>query len=187
MRTTRREAWKKLVWRRGVFLIGLVTLFLSSVTFWWDELFPDLRRPHLATIIHATHWWYLVILGLGAIVVLVVEGALSLVNGKEESLELEQLKNQQPEIKGEIIVVFAWTGKSLVGRPILADVQFAVLVKLVNHRDVATTIDRYELKLKVGEEYRTAVGEPFVSTAKIAHRSDYRDRSTGIALLMASG
>src|ERR1035438_3790815 len=98
MLTTRRQAWKKLVWSRSVVVIALVTLFLSTVTFWWDELFPELGRPHLAAIVHAIHWWYWAIGGLVVILVLVVEEALKVVNESEDRLEDARKASRLPNI-----------------------------------------------------------------------------------------
>ena len=87
MQTTRGEAWKKLVWRRSVIAIGIATLFLSTSTYWWDELYPTLTRPRLAVFIHAIPWWYWVIAGLVVILVLVVEESLKTINRSEAELE----------------------------------------------------------------------------------------------------
>lgn len=99
MRTTRLEAWKQLVGRRGVLVISSLTLVLSAATFWWDELFPNLQRPRLVAIIHAVDWRYLVIGGLGVIVVLVVEGALNLVNVKEDALQELEAATKRPKFE----------------------------------------------------------------------------------------
>src|ERR1700691_5201516 len=104
MQTSRRQAWRNLVWRRGVITIALITGFLSAFTFWWDESYPELGRPHLSSVIRAIHWWYWVIGGLVVILALVVEGALKAINQGEDKVEEYKTKAHSPNIS---IVVHA--------------------------------------------------------------------------------
>jgi hypothetical protein len=173
MRTTRRQAWKKLVWRWGVFFIGLLTLFLSTITFWWDELFPDLHRPHLAAIILAVHWWYWAIAGLVTIIVIVVEAALKLINERENELAVEEQKNQKPEYTGNIYEVLIGSASIYYqsGEMAVSNETDSVVVLVlgvfnkrnVGHPNVGTTVKDYQMSIEVdGTVYegRRAGGSP---------------------------
>lgn len=92
--------------------------------------------------------------------------------------EAEIGKNQHPDIRGSVLIAFSVQGESLVGRPISKDTRLIVFLKLVNHRDVPTTIDRYELRIRVGETERTIVGEAIFDAFKVKHSSDYKDSLT---------
>jgi hypothetical protein len=91
----------------------------------------------------------------------------------------EHLDGTTPAIKGEVLVAFSTYGTSLSGRPVHKDTRLVLVVKLVNHRDVPTTIDRYELTLRVGDQTRVVVGrDNFPTPLKIEHQSDYKDSHT---------
>lgn len=89
-RTTRGQAWKRLVWRGGVIAVVVATAFLSTATFWWDELFPEQKRPHLSAVVRWIPWWGWLVAGLLFIVVIVVEEAKKLANDLEDKLEIER-------------------------------------------------------------------------------------------------
>jgi hypothetical protein len=89
-RTTRRQAWRKFEWRGGVIAVVLVTAFLSTATFWWDELFPEQKRPHISAVVRWIPWWGWVMTALVSIVVIVVEEARKLANDLEDKLEAER-------------------------------------------------------------------------------------------------
>jgi hypothetical protein len=97
MQTSRGRAWKNLVWGRGVIAVALLVLFLSTASWFWDELFPDQARPHLVTIIHWVDWRYWILAGLVAILIMVVEGAFRMVSKTEQ--ELEAIEKAKPRIK----------------------------------------------------------------------------------------
>jgi hypothetical protein len=141
MRTSRRLAWKKLVWRRSVITISLLTIFLSTTTFWWDELFPDLGRPHIAMIVQTIRWWYWVIGGLAAILVLVVEEALREINENEHQVEELIRKAALPNIS---IVLHA---VSIGSNPVRADTMHMLTIVSVRNTGAPSIVENWRLGL----------------------------------------
>jgi hypothetical protein len=97
-------------------------------------------------------------------------------NEEHERLLAEIARNHKPEIKGTIAVGFATMSKENFGDPKAKLTDLFVLARLVNHRDVPTTIDGYSIK--VGTD-RTSIGDArFRVDVKITHDSEYIDPST---------
>jgi hypothetical protein len=136
MPTTRQQAWKKLVWRRSVIVISIATVFLSTSTFWWDEFFPSLTRPHLAVFLHAIALWYWVIGGLLLIIVLVVEEALKAINESEARLEEHTARTAMPNVS---IVVHQTR--------IIASLGYIVTVLSVRNTGAPSIVDRWSMTL----------------------------------------
>src|ERR1700683_1865750 len=90
----------------------------------------------------------------------------------------EQLANK-PLIRGAVLVAFSTFGQSLVGRPIHSHTRLVLVLKLTNHKDVPTTIDKYELMIRIGTQDRIVLGQDSFSTPmKIEHQSNYKDAQT---------
>lgn len=85
-RTTRMSLWNLLVWRRAVVLTALSVLFLSSITWLWDE-FIRTPRPRIVEWIAILHWYGFVIAGMVAMTYLVGEAAYHAIHEAEVSLD----------------------------------------------------------------------------------------------------
>jgi hypothetical protein len=140
MRTTRLKAWKELAWRRSVIFVGLLTLFLSTITFWWDELFPNLSRPRLTTVIHAIQWWYWAIGGLVVILVLVMEEALRVVNGLEDQVDEYRQASHSPKI------TITLHQMSVAKHPLEPDTSFILTILSVRNTGAPSIVDTWSMR-----------------------------------------
>lgn len=157
---TTKQAWKRLVWRRGVIAVGLATGFLSALTFLWDEFFPDLGRPHLNVVVKTIHWWYWAILGLIVMIIMVVQEAKKAVNAKHDELETEQAKNQRPEYQGRIYDVFIGPSAYTLtpeNKSILVSADDSILIlnvgimnlRSIGNHEAGTSIGGYRMTIEV--------------------------------------
>jgi hypothetical protein len=85
-RTTRMSLWNLLVWRRAVVLTALLVLFLSSVTWLWDEVIGT-ARPRIVDLIARLHWYGFVIAGLVVMIYLLGDAAYHAIHEAEVDLE----------------------------------------------------------------------------------------------------
>jgi hypothetical protein len=92
--TTRGDFWRKLIFRRWVVLVALTTLVLSTVTFWWDELFTPYfgERPRIIQFLAHVPVWCRVLLGAVAAVFLIGETAFRAIKDKETLLKETEAK-----------------------------------------------------------------------------------------------
>jgi len=127
-----------------VIAIGIATLFLSTSTYWWDELYPTLTRPRLAVFIHAIPWWYWVIAGLVVILVLVVEESLKTINRSEA--ELEEYKTKAAHRPNIAIVIHSIS----VARPTSDNPTMAYILTVLSVRNTGapSVVDNWKLKLE---------------------------------------
>ena len=99
-------------------------------------------------------------------------------NDQHNLVLAEVSKNQFPEIKGKVVVVFSTPGEKPNGKIELYDSEIFMFLELMNHRDVPTTISRCELTLAVGDELRTVGEHMFKFPVKISYEADYKDITT---------
>jgi hypothetical protein len=174
-RTTRRALWRRLVLRGAVVLTALAVLFLSSLTWLWDEFIPtNTPRPKIIEYLGKLHWYGVALLGMFVLTYLIGEAAYQAIRKAETKLETALEKHDKdyriakteiarlttmPDIKGDLLVVFwevyrdanemAWPKHS----------RYYIKLRLVNHNDVPCTIDRYFVRVEDFYEGKRAEGE----------------------------
>jgi hypothetical protein len=96
-RIGRKHVWQRLVWRVAVIGTALLIGFVSTVTFLWDEIFPQVERPHLINLLQQVPGPYWAIIGLAAVVLLMVEGVRLWINQLEG--EIDEREKEHDETK----------------------------------------------------------------------------------------
>jgi len=90
-RTTRKRLWRELLWGKTVVAISLLTAFLSSASWAWDEFVEPLRhslpRPKLIEMVRYLPWYVWLIAGLAVLTIVIGEHALKLIVVAERQVE----------------------------------------------------------------------------------------------------
>jgi hypothetical protein len=104
---TRGSFWKRVVWRKAVGVVVVLTAFFSTFAFWRDELLSpvDREKYRLIAYLPTFHWQTWAIIGCGFIVLLVLEGSFEAIKEHERArLEAENLvDDQRPRVTLQVL------------------------------------------------------------------------------------
>jgi hypothetical protein len=90
---TRAKLWTKHILGKWVVAVSLATIFISSITFWWDECIAPIvhmERPHIIEWVATIPVPYRTIFCAVVIAVLAVEGAFGAIRNSESETEAKE-------------------------------------------------------------------------------------------------